>query len=79
MVELSENIISEVEAAGIDASDIGIEIKKGKGLLNRRKVLEAFGVVRTEADHQAVMRVVYRHAGDNYDVSDSLTVKAPAS
>lgn len=79
MAELNQIIMSEVEASGIDASDLGIEIKKAKGLFNRRKVLEVFGVVRTEADHQAVLRVASRHAGDNYDVGDSVTVKAPAT
>ena len=74
MAEISEIILSEIEGSGIDASDLGVEIQRGKGLFNRRKVLNVFGAVHTEPDHQAVLRVVQRHAGDNYDVTDSVAV-----
>ena len=74
MAEISEIILSEIEGSGIDASDLGVEIQRGKGFFNRRKVLNVFGGVRSEPDHHAVLRVVERHAGDNYDVTDSVAV-----
>ena len=77
MAEISEIILSEIEGSGIDASDLGVEIQRAKGLFsfNRRKVLNVFGAVRSEPDHHAVLRVVERHAGDNYDVTDSVAVR----
>jgi hypothetical protein len=75
MAELAENIISEIVDGGLDATDLGVEIRKGKGLFNRRKVVDVFGAVRTQPDHDAVLRVVERHAGDNFDVTDSLAVR----
>ena len=75
MAELTEIILSEIGDGGIDATDLGVEIRKGKGLFNRRKVLDVFGAVRTQPDHTAVLRVVNRHAGDTYDVTDSLAVR----
>ena len=74
MAEISEIILSEIEGSGIDASDLGVEIKRAKGLFNRRKILNVFGAVHSEPDHQAVLRVVRRHAGDNFDVTDSVAV-----
>ena len=76
MAEISEIILSEIEGSGIDASDLGVEVQRGKGLFgfNRRKILNVFGAVHSEPDHQAVLRMVERHAGDNYDVTDSVAV-----
>ena len=56
MADISENILSEIEGSGIDASDLGVEIRRGKGLFNRRKVLNVFGAVHSEPDHQSVLR-----------------------
>ena len=55
-------------------TDLGVEVKRAKGLFNRRKVLDVFGAVRSEADKQAVIRVAARHTGDNYDLEDNLNV-----
>lgn len=76
MATLEQIILSDVEDSGIDASDLGVEIRRGKGLLNRRKVLEVFGVVRSEPDHQAVLRMAQHHAGQEYEFKDSVKVHA---
>ncbi len=76
MATLDRIILSELETSGIDVSDLGVEIRRGKGLLNRRKVLEVFGVVRSEADYQAVVRAAARHAGEHYDLNDAVKVRA---
>ena len=76
MATLEQTILSDIEDSGIDASDLGVEIRRGKGLLNRRKVLEVFGVVRSEPDHQAVLRAAQHHAGEEYEFKDSVKVHA---
>ena len=76
MATLEEIILGDIEESGIDASDLGVEIRKGKGLLNRRKVLEVFGVVHSEQDHQSVMRIAGHHAGQQYDLNDAVKVHA---
>ncbi|MDD9985260.1 MAG: hypothetical protein OXQ31_03185 [Spirochaetaceae bacterium] len=76
MATLDQTILSDIEDSGIDASDLGVEIRRGKGLLNRRKVLEVFGVVRSEPDHQAVLRMAQHHAGTEYELKDSVKVHA---
>lgn len=76
MATLEEIILGDIEDSGIDASDLGVEIRKGKGLLNRRKVLEVFGVVHSEEDHRAVMRMAAHHAGQEYDLNDAVKVHA---
>ena len=76
MATLERIILSELETSGIDVSDLGVEIRRGKGLLNRRKVLEVFGVVRSEADHRAVVRVAQHHTGEEYELKDSVKVHA---
>ena len=78
MATLDQIILSDIETSGIDASDLGVEIRRGKGLLNRRKVLELFGVVRSEPDHQAVVRVAEHHTGEEYELKDSVKVHARA-
>ena len=76
MATLEQTILSDIEDSGIDASDLGVEIRRGKGLLNRRNVLEVFGVVRSEPDHQAVLRMAQHHAGTEYEFKDSVKVHA---
>ena len=78
MATLDQIILSDIETSGIDASDVGVEIHRGKGLLNRRKVLELFGVVRSEPDHRAVVRVAEHHTGEEYELKDSVKVHARA-
>ena len=76
MATLEQTILSDIEDSGIDASDLGVEIRRGKGFLNRRKVLEVFGVVRSEPDHQAAVRTAQHHAGTRYEFKDSIKVHA---
>ena len=76
MATLEQTILSDIEDSGIDASDLGVEIRRGKGILNRRKVLEVFGVVRSEPDHQAVLRMAQPHAGTESEFKDSVKVHA---
>lgn len=76
MATLEQTILSDIEDSGIDASDLGVEIRRGKGLLNRRKVLEVFGVVRSDHDHRAVLRMAKHHAGEQYEFKDTVKVHA---
>ncbi len=74
MADVSETILSDLSGQNIDTSHLGVEIRRAKGLFNRRQLLDVFGAVRSESEKQAVLRVATRHAGDDYDVEDNVVV-----
>ena len=75
IAELTKTIMGEINAGGIDASDLGVEIKKAKkGCLAgarcwRRSMWCA---------PRRIIRGSIGYADGNYDVSYLVTVKAPA-
>lgn len=76
MSDVERFIMADVEnEPGIDAGKIGLEIKRGKGLLNRRKVLHIFGTVDSEEAKRRVQRIAEKQVGDRYDLSNDLKVK----
>ncbi len=76
MAEVSEIILSDLTGQNIDTSHLGIEVRRAKGVFNRRQLLDVFGAVRSEAQKQAVLQVATHHAGDDYDVEDNVVVHA---
>ena len=74
MSDLSQVLLDEIRSYE-NTPDVGVEITKGKGFLNRRKVIHVFGVVRSEDTKHKVDDLVMRHAGDRYDVSNELRVR----
>ena len=76
MADLSETILSDLSGQNIDTSHLGVEVRRAKGLFNRRQLLDVFGAVRSETEKRAVLRVATRHAGDDYEVEDNVVVHA---
>ncbi len=77
MSDIQRFIMADLEnETGIDAGKIGVELTRGKGLFNRRKVLHLFGHVGSEEEKERVGRIAERQVGDRYDLSNDLTIKA---
>lgn len=76
MSDLSQTILSDLSGQNIDTSHLGVEVRRARGLLRRRQLLDVFGAVRSETEKQAVLRVATRHAGDVYEVEDNVVVHA---
>ena len=66
---------STEDRAAIRAHDIGVELRRGKGLFNRRKVVHIFGHVSSEEAKARVSRVAEKQVGDRYDLSNELQIK----
>ena len=77
MKDIERFIMADLENEPlVDAAKVGVEVRKGKGLFNRRQVIHIFGTVASEDARQKALRVVHKQAGDIYDVSDeALKVK----
>jgi hypothetical protein len=55
--------------------DIGVEITRGRGLFNRRKVIHVFGAVSHTEIKDKIDEIVAKHAGDRFDVSNEVRVR----
>lgn len=77
MKDIERFILADLENEPlVEAAKLGVEVRKGKGLFNRRQVLHVFGSVATEEGKKAALRIVERQAGDLYDISaEGLHVK----
>jgi hypothetical protein len=78
MSDLSRIILEDIRSYE-NTPDVGVEIAKGKGLFNRRKVIRVFGAVRSEAVKEKVSEIVEKHAGDRYDVENQVRVSHPTT
>lgn len=74
MSQLSDVILDEVRSYEV-TPDIGVEIRKGKGLFNRRKVIHVFGTVRSEDVRNKIAEIAEKHAGDRFDTAIEVKVK----
>jgi osmotically-inducible protein OsmY len=78
MERVVEMILRDIEDDNtINARGVNVEFS-GKGLLKKRKTVRLIGSVHSEAERQKVKSIAEHHAGDQYEVQDELTVKAPA-
>jgi osmotically-inducible protein OsmY len=77
MKDIERFIMADLENEPmVDAAKIGVEVRKGKGLFNRRQVVHVFGTVASEEAKQKAVKIVEKQAGDIYDVSaEALHVK----
>ena len=62
----------------INAPSVNVEVKKGKGLFNRRKVIHINGTVHSEEAKKRANDVAKKWAGDTYDLVNELKVKEKA-
>ena len=78
MERVVEMILRDIEDDHtINAHGVNVELSQ-KGLLKRRKSVRLIGSVDSEMQRQKVRRIAEHHAGDQYEIQDELTVKAPA-
>jgi len=77
MKDIERFIMADLENEPmVDAAKLGVELRKGKGLFNRRQVLHIFGTIASEEAKQRALRILEKQAGDIYDVSsEGLHVK----
>jgi osmotically-inducible protein OsmY len=77
MKDIGRFIMADLENEPlVDAAKLGIEVRKGKGLFNRRQVVHIFGSVASEDAKVRALKIVERQAGGVYDVSaEDLRVK----
>ncbi len=75
MTDIARVLLDEIHTYE-NTPDIGVEVTKGKGLFNRRKVIHVFGAVSSESIKQKIGEIAQKHAGDAYDVSNEVRVKA---
>jgi hypothetical protein len=77
MKDIERFIMADLENEPlVDAAKIGVEVRKAKGLFNRRQVVHIFGSVASEDGRQKAVKIVERQVGDLYDVSaEGLHVK----
>ena len=74
MAELLDKIMAEIESdPTINAKEINLDMQS-KGFLKRRRILNVNGMVESTAERDAIMKLVKRQAGDNYDVVDKMVV-----
>jgi hypothetical protein len=73
MSDLSRVILEEIRSYE-NTPDIGVEITRGKGLFNRRKVIHIFGAVHHQDVKDKIDEIATKHAGDRYDVSNEVRV-----
>lgn len=74
MAELIDKIMAEIESdPTINAKEINLDIQS-KGFLKRRRLLNVNGMVESTAERDAIIKLVQRQAGDNYDVVNKLVV-----
>ena len=74
MEDIRSVIVEEIESDPLlKATDIGIEVS-AKGFIKRRKAIRVFGAVHSQDAKSMILRIVRRHAGDNFDVMDEIAV-----
>jgi hypothetical protein len=74
MTDIARVLLDEIHTYET-TPDIGVEVTKGKGLFNRRKVIHVFGAVSSESVKQKIEEITKKHAGDAFDVSNEVRVK----
>jgi hypothetical protein len=75
MADIAQVLLDEIRTYE-NTPDLGVEVTKGKGLFNRRKVIHVFGAVSTELVKQKIGEITQKHAGEAFDVSNEVRVKA---
>ncbi len=75
MADIARVLLDEIRTYE-NTPDVGVEVTKGKGLFNRRKVIHVFGAVRSDNIKQKIGEIAAKHAGDSFDVANELRVKA---
>jgi hypothetical protein len=75
MSDIARVLLDEIRTYE-NTPDVGVEVTKGKGLFNRRKVIHVFGAVRSDTVKQKIGEIATKHAGDAFDVANELRVKA---
>ncbi len=74
MADIARVLLDEIHTYE-NTPDVGVEVTKGKGLFNRRKVIHVFGAVSSDVVKQKIGEIVHKHAGDSFDVANELRVK----
>lgn len=74
MTDIARVLLDEIRSYE-NTPDVGVEVTKGKGLFNKRKVIHVFGAVSSELVKQKVGEITQKHAGAGFDVSNELRVK----
>ena len=76
MQDIERYIRDDVESdPSIDSRGLVIEVNK-KGLFKKRSRLCISGAVGNESSKKKILSIAEKQAGDNYDIVDTLTVKA---
>ena len=75
MADIARVLLDEIHSYE-NTPDIGVEVTKGKGLFNKRKVIHVFGAVSSDLVKQKISEITKKHAGDAFDVSNEVRVKA---
>jgi len=75
MADIARVLLDEIRTYE-NTPDVGVEVTKGKGLFNRRKVIHVFGAVSSDIVKQKIGDIAQKHAGDVFDVANELRVKA---
>ncbi len=80
MADIVKTIQSTIEDDPfIKSPAVNVELKKGKGFFNRKKVVHLSGTVRSEDAKKRAEDVAKKWAGTNYDVVNELNVKEKPS
>ena len=75
MADIARVLLDEIHTYE-NTPDIGVEVTKGKGLFNKRKVIHVFGAVSSDLVKQKIGEITKKHAGEMFDVSNEVRVKA---
>ncbi len=75
MSDITRVLLDEIRTYE-NTPDVGVEVTKGKGLFNRRKVIHVFGAVSSDIVKEKIGSIAQKHAGAAFDVSNELRVKA---
>lgn len=75
-----ENVARTIQSTILDdpfikAPGLAVQVKKGKGFFNRRKVIHVTGTVQSDDAIKRINDVATKWAGDRYDVSNEVVVK----
>ncbi len=75
MPDIVQTILSNIEDdPTLKVRKLDVRLVKGKGLFNRRKVVQVTGEVDSEQSKTKVIQIAQRWAGDNYDVVNKISV-----
>ena len=77
MPDVVQTILSNIEDDPIiKVKRLDVRIIRGKGLFNRRKIIEIRGTADTDKTKGKIGEIAARWGGENFDIANEITVQS---